>query len=62
MSLIDQLVESAVKLAPEVIEELVKLVEEAVSSDDPMRVVKRQTEADAAHLAAQEAAREALKR
>ena len=49
-----------------IVEPLVKLVltiiESALRSDDPRRYVERRLQAELAHKAAQEAAREALKR
>jgi len=41
---------------------LVAIVEGAMRSDDPRRYVERKLEAELAHRATQEAAREALKR
>lgn len=59
---IGELVELAKTLPPEAVSWLVKLVRDALSSDDPARYIQRRAEADAAHEAAQHAVDEALKR
>lgn len=41
---------------------LVKLVRDALSSDDPMRAIQRRATAEASHAAAQESVQQIIKR
>lgn len=57
---IETLIEEAAELAPAAIEALVAIVRGAKKSDDATRYLQRKAESDAAHLASQAIAKEAL--
>ena len=60
MSLIDTLAEEAAELAPAALELIIDLVRGAKSSDDAETYLRRKLEADASHIAAQQAAKKIL--
>lgn len=56
------LIEQIARLPVEAVLALIRLIAEALISDDPLRVIERRASADAAHAAAQHTADQILQR
>lgn len=61
MTVIEEIVDELIQLGPNVVSLVLEIVRGARQSNDPEAYLRRKLEAEAAHLAAQETAREALK-